>query len=297
MDEQAEYLFIVNPVAGRGRTQAILPSLRELLARQKILCELRLTSEPGEATKLAQEGVQMGFTRIVSVGGDGTVHEVANGLIGSAVALGVIPTGSGNDFCKAINIPVELPKAVETLVRGQVRRVDVGRLGRRCFVNGLGVGLDGAVSHRYRLMRHLRGELGYLWGAIHEALTFQARPIELKTADWSYHGPALLAGASNGQYQGGNFKLAPQAVVDDGLLDVYVIHDMIPLKRLIQIPKVRQGRHLSLEELEIRRAPWVEISSESSLPAHMDGEPFQLAQGKHRIEVLPQQLQVISTAA
>ncbi|OGF53309.1 MAG: hypothetical protein A2Z21_10610 [Candidatus Fraserbacteria bacterium RBG_16_55_9] len=291
--ERAQYQFIVNPKAGRGKTQAILPALRHLLDTENLPCEFLFTSGPGDATALAREAIRKGCGYVVAVGGDGTVHEIANALVDTTAALGVIPTGSGNDFCKAVQIPLQLANAVETVVRGQLRRVDVGRLGKEYFVNGLGIGLDGAVSHRYGRMKRLRGEWGYLWGAIHEALTFKAQYIHLKTADWSHSGRALLAGVSNGQYHGGNFKLAPHAVVDDGLFDIYVIGDMFPLKRLLEIPKVRKGTHLGMPEVETRRAPWVEITSESSLLAHMDGEPFQLEPGNHRIELVPRSLQVI----
>ncbi len=286
--------MIVNPVAGRGRTQKLFPTLEAHLRACKLSYELRFTSRPGEAEELAKEATQRGFRGLVAVGGDGTAHEVANGLIGSSLALGVIPTGSGNDFAKAIGVPKDLPAAIELLIWGMRRRVDVGRLGARYFINGLGVGLDGAVSHRFRRMKHLRGELAYLWGAIHEALIFQPMEIDLHAPAWTYQGSALLAGASNGQYHGGNFKLAPEAQVDDGLLDVYVIQNMPPIKRLFEIPKVRRGAHLSLEEVEMRRAPWVEIAARQPLPAHMDGEPFQLEPGRHKVEVLPRALEVIS---
>lgn len=294
MDPTIEHLFIVNATAGRGRTQAILPHLAALLQTQDLRAEMRFTSKPGEAFSFAQRGIQEGYNCIVAVGGDGTVHEVANALVGTPVAMGVIPTGSGNDFCKAADIPLELAKAVEVLARGQRRPVDIARFGQHYVTNGLGIGLDGAVSHRYRRMKYLRGELGYLWAAIHEALTYKAYSLELRTPDWQYSGPALLAGASNGPYQGGNFKLTPEAKVDDGLLDIYVVQDMLPLKRLIQIPKVRKGTHVKLKEVEIRRAPWVEIRCNAPCLAHMDGEPFQLLPGTHRIEVLPRSLQVLS---
>jgi len=290
-------MLIVNPVAGRGKTEELAPALFGRLKACGLPFEARFTKGPDEATEIAKEAAEEGFTRLVAVGGDGTAHEVANGLLAASnkpAALGVIPTGSGNDFAKAIGIPLELSEAVETLAHNHRRRIDLGRLGGRYFVNGLGIGLDGAVSHRYRRMKHLSGELGYLWGAIHEALTFKAFDLGLSTPGWSFRGPALLAGASNGQYQGGNFRLTPHASVEDGQLDVYVILDIAPLRRLIEIPKVRRGAHLALKEVEIHRAPWAEIALERPLPAHMDGEPFTLGPGKHHVEVVPQGLEVIS---
>ena len=289
-----KYLLIVNPAAGRGRTRKLLPQLEKLLATNKILYEFRLTIRPGEATQIAREALAQGFKYIVSVGGDGTAQEVVNGLIGSSAVFGMIPTGGGNDFPKAAGIPLEISRAIITLAKGQRRRVDVGLLGDRYFINGLGIGLDGAVSHRYRNMKLLSGKLGYFCGAVQEALTFKGFQVEITIPDWSYKGRVLLMGASNGPCQGGDFKLAPEARVDDGLLDIHVIRDMTSVRRLIQIPKVRQGNHLSLSEVEIRRAPWMEIKTDQSLPAHLDGEPFHLQPGKHKVEVVPKALEVIS---
>lgn len=289
---------VVNPVAGRGRTQRLLPALRARLDAQPRPYELRLTSGPGDAVERAQDAVKRGASIVAAVGGDGTVHEVANGLLSSATpqgaALGVIPTGSGNDFCKAIGVPLSLEGAVRALVEGRPKRVDVARLGDRYIVNGLGIGLDGAVAHRYRRMRRLRGEPGYLWGAIHEALTFRAFSARVRGPDWEHAGPVLFVGASNGPYHGGDFRLAPDARVDDGQLDVHVVRDMPPLRRLVQIPKVRRGTHLKLPEFSLRRAPWVEFSVERRLPAHADGEPFWLEPGCHRVTLCPKALTVIA---
>ncbi|HEX3034190.1 MAG TPA: diacylglycerol kinase family protein [Thermodesulfobacteriota bacterium] len=294
--KRIEYLLIVNPVAGRGRTRKLLTSLRALLESKKIPNEVWFTSRRGEATELTRKAIAQGFTYIVSVGGDGTAHEIANALIGSSAVLGIIPAGGGNDFPKAVGVPLEIPRAVETLISGRRRRVDVGLLKGEYFINGLGIGLDGAVSHRYQQMKYLRGVPGYFWGAVYEAFAFKGFRVEIVTPDWKHNSIVLLTGASNGQSQGGNFKLAPEAKVDDGLLDIHVIQDMSPLKRFINIPKVLQGKHLSLKEVQIKRVPWVEITLDRHLPAHMDGEPFRLEPGTHRIEAVPGGLEVMCQA-
>jgi YegS/Rv2252/BmrU family lipid kinase len=291
--KRAEHLFIINPAAGRGRAQKILSSVKTLLQAENIPYEFRFTLKPGEAAELARQAIAQGYKYIVAVGGDGTTHEAANGIIGSSAVLGIIPAGGGNDFPKSVGVPLELREAVRTLARGRRRRVDAGLLEGRYFINGLGIGLDGAVSHRYQAMKLLRGVPGYVCGAVYEAFAFHGFDVELAMPGWNYSGKVLLTGASNGRCQGGNFKLAPHAKVDDGLLDVHIIQDMPPLKRLVHIPKVLQGKHLGLKEVEIRRAPWVEIASDAPLLAHMDGEPFKLEPGKHRIEVVPGALEVI----
>lgn len=289
-----EFLFIVNPIAGRGKTRRIFPALLAKLEAIGLAFEAVPTAKPGEATTIARQATEAGVPCVVAVGGDGTVHEVVEGLLGSPAALGVLPTGSGNDFCKAIEIPLDLSQAIDVLTRRSTRRVDVATFGEHVMANGLGIGLDGAVSHRYRRMKRLRGELGYLWGAVYEALRFRAFPVEIHAPDEHYAGPVLFCGVSNGPYHGGDFRLAPQARPDDGRLDVHIVRDMARLRRLAEIPKVRKGEHLGLPEFTLFQAPWVEIAVEARAPAHVDGEPFWLEPGRHRIEILPRALEVIA---
>ena len=293
--KDSRYLFIVNPAAGQGRTAGLFGSIKPLLDGRKIPFEFRLTSGPGEAESFAREALSGGFTHIVAVGGDGTSHEVVNGILGSSIIFGAIPSGSGNDFPKSAGIPLETGEALETLFSGRVRPVDVGKLGDACFINGLGIGLDGAVSHRFKKLKHFRGQLGYILGAVQEAFSFEGFLAEIAIGDWKFSGRLLLAGASNGIYQGGKFRLAPWARVDDGLLDFHIIKDMSPIERLVKIPKVLGGTHSGLAGVELRTGTAMEITVERRQPAHMDGEPFYIDPGAHRIEVVPKALRIMSS--
>ena len=273
--KELNYIFIVNPTEGQGRTNNAFGMIKEVIENKNVHCEFKFTSEAGQATEFAKDAVAEGFTHVISVGGDGTSHEVVNGLIGSSVVFGVVPCGSGNDFPKAASIPLDTMLAIETVFSGRERPFDIGKLGDSYFINGLGIGLDGAVSHRFKKLKLLRGPLGYLLVSVQEALTFKGFPARVKIDDWNYEGTLLLTGASNGLYQGG-FKLAPDAKIDDGLLDFHIIKDMSIINRLIKIPKVLKGSHSDLDEVEIKRATNMEITLESKIPAHMDGEPFYL---------------------
>jgi len=256
--------------------------------------EFRFTSRPGEAKDIARGAVNQGFSHVISIGGDGTAHEVVNGIAGSDLIFGLVPAGSGNDFPKAAGIPLEIPNAIRKLANRQTRRIDLGLFGDEFFVNGLGIGLDGAVAFRFNEMKKLRGELGYLWGAIQETLRFKGFNVKVKTPDWNYTGTALLLGASNGQCHGGNFKLAPNAKVDDGLLDVYVFEDMSIIKRIINLPKVRKGSHLNLKGAHLKQVPRAEITLDCEVKAHLDGESILLNPDTYKIEVVPKGLEVIS---
>ena len=292
--KELNYIFIVNPTAGHGRTNNAFSIIKEVFEGKNVRYDFRLTRERGQATEFAKDAVKEGYTHIISVGGDGTSHEIVNGLVGSSVVFGVVPSGSGNDFPKAASIPLDTRLAIETLFSGKEREFDIGKLGNDYFINGLGIGLDGAVSHRFKKLKLFRGQFGYLLGSVQEALTFKGFPVQLRIGDWSYNGELLLTGASNGLYQGGKFKLAPDAKIDDGLLDFHIIKDMSIVNRLIKIPKVLKGSHSDLEEVEIKRASNMEITLEQKIPAHMDGEPFYLQEGTHNIEIVPSALKILS---
>lgn len=293
--KDTRYLFIVNPVAGHGKSRNILPLINDFLETWGPKHEIKCTREQGEAKEIAENALGDGYTHVIAVGGDGTSSEVANGLFGTPIIFGSIPAGSGNDFPKSSSIPLDTKQALQTIIEGYVRLVDVGKLGDKYFINGLGIGLDGAVSHRFKKLKKMRGQLGYLLGAFQEALTFKGVSMGIKIDGWEYEGPVLLTGASNGVYQGGKFKLAPQARVDDGMLDFHIIKDMSSLSRLIKIPKVLQGTHSNIPEVDIKQSSRMELTLKDRVPAHMDGEPFYLEPGKHIIEIRPKALRVMSS--
>jgi diacylglycerol kinase (ATP) len=291
-----ECFVIVNLLAGRGRCRRLWPSIERALRSSQLPFRHVFTQAPGAAIEIARRAAE-DFSVVVAVGGDGTIHEVATGLMGSSAKLGIIPAGTGNDFVKMLGIPPKDPiGAIEILHSGLPRRVDVGRVGERYFVNGLGVGLDGAVA--WRVWRSWRwpalAPWIYLYAAVREALFFRSSDVEIVAPDWGASGRLLMVGASNGRYHGGDFLLVPHAEIDDGLFDVYMIADMAPFRRLREIPKTRRGEHITLPEVQIRRAPWVEIVSKKPLLGHLDGEPVEFPAGRLRVELLPKALEVIS---
>jgi len=290
-----KYSFIINTKSGRGSAKNNVKLIEDFASLNNVKYKIYYTEYPKHATSLAQQCVREGSDILVAVGGDGTAHEIANAIIGTNSVLGILPCGSGNDFPKSVNVPLDFQKALETLVEFNIKEVDVGYVKDRFFINGIGFGMDGAVSHRFSKYRLIRGEIGYIWGAVIEALFYPGFRAEIAVADWRFNGNILLSGASNGSYHGGKFQLAPNAKVDDGLLDVYVFKNMPRLSRLIQIPKVLNGKHLLLDEVYIKGSPFMEVTLERPVPAHMDGEPFILEAGYHKIGIKNKALKVLSS--
>jgi YegS/Rv2252/BmrU family lipid kinase len=295
--------IILNPVAGRGRGARVEPELRRYLEAEGFGFDLVRTARRGHASELAEQAVRDGFELVVAAGGDGTAHEVVNGLMTTsggreAGTLGIIPIGSGSDFAHTAGVPTDLRAACHRLAHGQVRVVDVGRItmpGRatRYFDNTLGIGFDGVVTVEAVKVKWLRGLALYL-------------PVVLKTVFLSLKIPrvtieydgeemalrALMVCVANGPREGGGFFVAPQAQLDDGLFDLCITREVSRLAMLGLIPHFMQGTHVGQEPVTMTRARRVTISSPDDLVAHVDGEV--LCTDGHQItcEILPHRLRV-----
>jgi len=290
-----KYFLIVNLIAGRGRCKQLFPKIRQELDRRKIDYDLHYTNEPMEAVDVAKMGIEAGFTHLVAMGGDGTVNEVVNGMYGSDAVLAVIPAGTGNDFIRSLGIPDDPVGALDTLIHGKERTIDIGRVAEdRCFVNGLGVGLDAKVAQTV-LQKERRHATAYLFAAIKEALRFPAFPVEITTEEGSFSLDCVSLGIANAPYCGGGFKLAPRATMTDGLIDIAAIGDFPKLERLIRLPQARAGKHLGLSRVRYQQTTRAEITSSSKLVAHIDGEPYRLPRNGFAAEVLPQAIRVITS--
>ena len=288
------YLFIVNPSSGVGRSEAVAREVPQICRSHGADFDIRRTSGPGDARRIASEGVGEGFTRIVSVGGDGTSSEIACAIVGTDVKLGIIPCGSGNDFPSACGIPKCPSDALETVFGDVCMRVDVGSLGGRVFINGLGIGMDGAIAAAFPRFRFLGGFAGYLAAATAQAVAFKGFPVLIQSAPVGLEGDCLLAGVSNGPSQGG-FKISPAARPDDGLLELHFVRNMSPPLRVLRLVSIMAG---SAGGDWINRFQTASATIETSydLPAHMDGEPFVLPAGRHEVSIRKGALAVLSPA-
>jgi len=293
----AGLFLIVNLIAGHGRCKAVFPKVRAELDRRGVEYELHYTNEPQEATDVAKWGIEAGFRRIAAMGGDGTVNEVANGMLGKDAVLVVIPAGTGNDFVRMLAIPADPIAALDVVAGGREQVMDIGRVGDdRCFVNGLGIGIDAQVARDVLEMERLHGTAAYLSAAVKEVARFKAFPLSIESADWRLDLACLSVGVANGKYAGGGFKLAPKASVTDGMIDVSAIADYSRLERLVRLPRVRAGKHLHWRKVHYRQLAEATFTSPDKLIAHMDGEPYRLPSDSFKVRVLPGALRVLVPA-
>jgi len=280
----ARIRIIVNPQAGRGRAARLEPTIRRHLRALGADTEVVCTTRPGEAIDLARRAKEQGFDTVVAVGGDGTSHEVVNGLLayanGEVVGtLACIPAGSGNDFALLNGVPEDVGAACRLAAGGPERLIDVGEVTidghiHRYFLNVVGIGFDALVAKEALCHPRLRGLALYLPAVLKTiALTLRAARLTITVDDQEViETKALLAVVANGPREGGGFLVAPQARTDDGWLDLTLAGEMSRLQMLALVPRFLRGTHVGSPHIVTRRARRIVITSDDPLYVHVDGE-------------------------
>ncbi len=294
-----DLLFILNPVAGHGRSQRVLARLQAALTnRSGVRTVTWSTSGPGHARELALRAAREGYTRIVAVGGDGTVHEVLNGLMEAGpqllarVGLGVVPAGSGNDFARNLGIPAQPQALADRLTGGTWGRVDVGLVNGRYFGNVAGVGFDAEVAAlANRLPKYLPGTLTYLGGALAMLARYRNARVSLVLDGTPLERRVLLVAVGNGACYAGGMIICPGARMDDGRFRVVVAGDLTRLEVLRVLPTIYRGGHMGHPKVEAFDAAEVVISADRRLFVQADGEIVGTTPA--RLRILPRALQVM----
>lgn len=294
------FYVIVNPAASRGHALGAWEPARRVLDAASAEYEVALTERPRHATELAERAARDGWSAVVAVGGDGTVHEVANGLLRASAGettrpLGIIGVGTGNDFIKRLGLPRRHPaKAAARLLHAEPRQVDAGRLDEEYFTNGVGVGFDARVAIEARRVRGLRGMAVYA-AALVRVLRHHRTPRMRLHLDGRLivDRPLTLITVANGPCHGGGFWLCPDARLNDGALDLCVADALTPAQLLPLVPRVMRGTHVTRPDVQMLRGHSVHISSDEPLPVHADGEIYSEAAHELKLEVLPGRLTVL----
>lgn len=280
-------LFILNPVSGKGRSVKTIPYIEDFSKKNGLDYKILQTQYPGHGTILAREGVQDSYDTIVAVGGDGTLLEVANGLAGSSVPLGVVPSGSGNDFSKSLNISDNVENALALLVKGTPRTIDVGILNQKIFLNVASIGFDAEIVRDIeRIRRWIHGKAAYYLSVFVKFLSYRNKMIRFKIDGKEHNTKILLIAIANGKYYGGGMKVNPDGNLCDGLLDIIVIHRVPKYKIPLFFNRFIRGEHLSLPYVETYKCTSIEIESDSNLIINADGEIISSTPAKFEVSRL-----------
>ena len=276
---------IVNPVAGAKSTRRIWPKINRLLKHVGLSFDFEYTEGVGHAIQLARDAACDGYRYVVAVGGDGTVHEVANGILcsggASTATMGIISTGTGSDFIRSAGVQRNYVPACSVLANPRASCVDVGvveymskgqRL-QRFFVNAAGLGFDAAVAESTeRLPKYFGGTIPYVFGVLRTLIRYRNKLVSLGIGDKVEKMRIVTVVAANGGYYGGGMHVAPQADLRDGKLDLMVVRDMGKLELLKAFPRVYKGTHTTHPKVFMEKVSEITVDTAERVLVHADGE-------------------------
>lgn len=267
---------IINPAAGRGAARRAKDPVARAFRTQGWSVEVVETERPGHGSALAAQAAQGGARCVIAVGGDGAVHEVANGLLAarSSASLGVVPIGSGNDFAKLVGVHGhDVSHAVARIATARERHFDAGRVLNEFFVNSLGFGFGPAVVRTRNAMPGLKGFLSYLVPVVRTFASFRPPLFEVEADGFRERGRMMMVEVCNGTTAGGSYRFAPDADPADGRIDVCLIRRVGLLRFLAALPRVMRGTHARMPEVAMIQTTALHIRSpEEPLVLHLDGE-------------------------
>ncbi len=298
MNEVRRIAIIMNPTSSRGKAKSRQKQLCELMDSaiaeatangHSIEYQILETTAPGSSIRtgqadqgsgayLAHQAIKEGATTIVAAGGDGTVGEVANAVIGTNISFGVLPLGTGNDFARTLGVGTDLALAVRTVVFGKPIEVDLGKGPGGYFINVAGCGFDAEVAyHINHKSRRLRGTSAYLVAVVSTLMKLKPYPITLTIDGVVQHETVMLCAVANAKTYGGGMRIAPNADISDGLFDIVLVGKVSKFEFLRTFPKVFKGTHLDHPQVKVLRGQTVRIESDRKMPVLADGEEIGFA--------------------
>ncbi len=295
--DRHEAKVIVNPAASGGKVGKRWPDLRDALAAAGLRFRAELTQRPGHATQIARRALNEGFRYIITVGGDGTVNEVVNGLVVDKrvhpdVVLSIIPAGTGSDFVRVFHVPRDPAQAFQATLGAGCRAVDIGEIRcirddkpiRRYFVNVAGLGFDGETSARVnRMSKRITGTIPYLTALVLTLVSYRNKDVEVTLDGQQVRGRLNSVIICNGQYFGGGMWVGPQAQADDGIFDIVLLKDLNKVEFLLNVPRVYRGTHLTHPKVETYQAKEVHVEARQRMFIQAEGELIGEAPATFRI--------------
>jgi diacylglycerol kinase (ATP) len=303
----SETLVVVNPASASGRTGRKWPSLSQKVKEKLPLAKIHLTQEKHEATHVVRQAIQSGIKKIVSVGGDGTHHEVINGfldenakLISKDLALALLPMGTGSDLCKSLGIPNDPNLAIDLMFQN-LRAIDLGmahfvdHLGKaqtQAFLNIGSFGLSAEVGKQLEV-RSKANKLSYLSGIYHASAVYHNQDVHLKLNQKDgfkdIKTKLYLCAIGNGRFFGGGMKITPSAYLNDGQFEVAVLGDLNAFEVVSRLPLLFMGKHIGTSKIESFEATSIEATAQkpNEIWIELDGEP---------VGTLPARFELLSSA-
>jgi len=273
MNENSKVFFIINKYSGAGFRAGLEGQIISQCDALHLECTIEFTQERGHAKELAIKASALGFTKVFAVGGDGTVNEVAQGLVNSETAMGIIPKGSGNGLARHLHIPMNIRKSLSLLSSQKTIQMDTLRVNDKLSVNVSGIGFDGHVAGLFG-KNGKRGLFGYLKLVTKEFFSFKEFPMQITVDNQIFHRNAFVLALANSSQFGNNATVSPYASICDSLVDVCLIKK-VPLYQSIGfVNKLFSGKIDTSGFVEIIQAKKLNILFPKPMPYHIDGEPM-----------------------
>ena len=297
VDKSGSIGIIINPAAAGGKTLNLAPEITERFAACGRTHHIHLSTRAGEPPVVARQMITQGVETLVAVGGDGTINEIASEILasGSDVALGIIPSGSGSDFVRTLQLPHDIRSAIKIVSDRRVYPADAGRItfdDGTChyFVNVAGLGFDAVVAE-YALESRLPGStLPYLVSALKAMRVYTNMEMHIESEHGTWEGRAASVLFCNAKYFGGGMKIAPMAEIGDGLLDVCILGDLTHFEMIRALPGLFRGKHVTNPKFHHFTAKKISVVSQYPARVQADGELFKYT--PVTIDVLPGALKI-----
>lgn len=288
--ERKKILAIINPASGKGKRTGIRKYFYHYLDHDKYDYEEVFSKAPGHAAQLAAEAVEKGFDVVVAVGGDGSVKEIATGLVGTKVSLGIIPVGSGNGLARHLFIPLRIKDAIRIINQGRTMKMDTVNLNDKIFVNVAGIGFDALVAWEFANFGK-RGFLSYVMVVFKEYYQFRSTNYLIEIDGVKFRRKAFILSVANSSQFGNNATIAPGASVRDGMIDLCILKRFPWYEIPVIAYRLFTNRLNESKHLEILRGKEIHLLQSSGI-VHLDGDPYQMG-NQIDIKINPRSLNVI----
>jgi YegS/Rv2252/BmrU family lipid kinase len=274
--------LVCNPTKENVKSLRITNSIEVLLSGMDIAYKAFTLSWPQSFE---------GFSEVWIIGGDGTINWFINQYTSIQLPLALFGGGSGNDFQWMLYDDKTVEQQVDQVLQGTPKLVDAGVCNEKFFLNGIGIGFDGAIVHDLLGKKKLAGKASYLLSILKHIISYPEKSCVLQLADETIKQDCFMISVANGKRYGGGFHVTPNAILTDGLLDVNIVGRISPIKRMRYLPVIEKGEHLNLDFIKYRQTNKIIIQSSTKLHAHADGEYFQ--SDYFDIEILPKRFSFI----
>lgn len=267
---------IYNPTAGRGRARRHVREVEEYLRSRGARADCEPSTGPDDLVRIAAESSRAGYDRVVVCGGDGTLNLALREFDLARGTLALIPTGSGDDFARVVGLPRRNIKAAcDVVLDGRVREVDVALANDLRYLGVAGLGFDSEVAeYANRHVKFLRGSAVYLYAILRVLPRFTPRPVHIRTESGSRDARIMFAAIGNTRQYGGGIRITPDAIIDDGLLDLCIVHESTRAELLKTLPKAYTGAHVKSPFVEMGRGREFHLDGEHPMAVYADGEPL-----------------------